>query len=80
MRFPHWSLNGGFPLCSTTINIFTHWDSWSGLDSISLVGGFLPFVEVFLIGNFLPFVEVFLIGFYSKGLFHALLASGACEG
>jgi hypothetical protein len=40
-------LTGGFPLCSTTRNLFTHWDSCSVLDAISLIGGFLTFVSNF---------------------------------
>ena len=42
--FHHWSLIGGFPLCSKATNLFTHWDSCSVLDAIILIDGFLDFI------------------------------------
>jgi hypothetical protein len=45
--FHHWSLARCFTLCLTARNLFTHWDSCSVLEAISLIGGFLAFVSIF---------------------------------
>ena len=71
----HWSLTGWFPFFSTTRHLwhlFTLWNSCSVLDAISLIGGFLAFVN-----NFSSLVSIQrVISMFRLHLAHAKDAQG----